>query len=172
MKCQDIENLLSQYIENDLSKDDYNNISSHLKTCKPCQQLKDSMEQLISSLPDLEEDVPFFLKNRLYYIPESLETERERNWSHFKWIAATVGSIILFLNLFYFTDIYPSANKVLHTVVSDIQRIAVETGSFFEKIKETRELYSFIDTDSLLKEETKKQKKKNDDIKGKGGKDG
>ena len=172
MKCQDVENLLSQYIENDLSKDDYNIISTHLKTCKPCQQLKDSIEQLISSLPDLEEDVPFFLKNRLYYIPESLKTERERNWSHFKWIAATVGSIILFLNLFYFTDIYPSANKVLHTVVSDIQRIAVETGSFFEKIKETRELYSFIDTDSLLKEETKKEIKKNDGIKGKGGKDG
>jgi hypothetical protein len=49
----------------------------------------------------------------------------------------------LFMNLFYFTNIYPSANRVLHLAVAEIQKFVVETGAFFEKIKESRNNFLF-----------------------------
>jgi predicted anti-sigma-YlaC factor YlaD len=140
MDCQRVEDLISSYIENDLSPELYREVSLHLEQCQHCQQLKETIEDIITTFPDLEEDVPFFLKNRLYYIPESQEVLAERIESKFyflKWLAAAIGTVVLFLNLFYFTNIYPPAKRLLHSVVAQVKTFTVETGAFIDEVKES-----------------------------------
>jgi len=96
------------------------------------------------SLSDLQEEVPFFLKNRLYNIPEIVEKKNRARTIHFpKWLAAAVGTVILFLNLFYFTNIFPSVNREMHSWVSSVEKFVVRSGGWLEKIKESKELFFF-----------------------------
>jgi len=138
MNCNRVEDLLSMYIEHELPKELHREISLHLEHCDRCKVLKEKIEELIYVFPDLEEEVPFFLKNRLYYIPESQEVMIERRESKFfylKWLAAAIGTFVLFLNLFYFTNIYPPAKRVLHSVVARIKTFTVETGAFIDEVR-------------------------------------
>jgi predicted anti-sigma-YlaC factor YlaD len=78
MNCKRVEDLLSMYIENELPGELHREISLHLEHCDQCRVLREKIEELIYVFPELEEEVPFFLKNRLYYIPESQEVMEER----------------------------------------------------------------------------------------------
>lgn len=143
-KCREIEVLLSAYLENELSKADAASVEEHLDACPGCLAKKEKMEEIIFRLSDLQEEVPFFLKNRLYNIPESLEKKATAKILYFpKWLAAAIGTVILFLNLFYFTNIFPPVNREMHAFVSSIEKIAVKSGGWFEKIKESKDLLFF-----------------------------
>jgi predicted anti-sigma-YlaC factor YlaD len=143
-KCKEIESLLSAYLENELSPEESENIAQHLASCSHCLNLKEKMEEVLLKLSDLQEEVPFFLKNRLFNIPEISEKKQFAKIIYFpKWLAAAVGTIILFLNLFYFTNIFPSANREMHSVVGSIETFVVQTGGWFEKIKESKDLLLF-----------------------------
>jgi hypothetical protein len=171
-KCREIELLLSAYLENELSKEDAANVSEHLGSCSECLGKKERMEEIISRLSDLQEEVPFFLKNRLYNIPEIVGKQTPAKLIVFpKWLAAMVGTIILFLNLFYFTNIFPPANRGIHSFVSSVERLVVKTGGWFERIKESKELifFTFFNKKSM---ENKNEGKSHDTITEKGGKNG
>lgn len=140
MKCLEVEELISAYLEDELSKEQAREVELHLVGCESCRRLKEKVDELIHVFPDLEEEVPFFLKNRLYYIPESQEIiELNQNrLGYLKWVAAVIGTFVLMLNLFYFTNIFPAANRALHSLMARIKTITVETGAFFEKVKDSR----------------------------------
>jgi predicted anti-sigma-YlaC factor YlaD len=143
-KCKEIESLLSAYLENELSPQESESIARHLAACSHCLDLKEKMEEIILKLSDLQEEVPFFLKNRLFNIPEISEKKKFTKIIYFpKWLAAAVGTIILFLNLFYFTNIFPAVNHEMHSVVGSIETFVVQTGGWFEKIKESKDLLLF-----------------------------
>jgi predicted anti-sigma-YlaC factor YlaD len=169
MNCKKVEDLLSNYIENDLSEDVRKEVSLHLNECENCRQLKEKIEELIYSFNELEEDVPFFLKNRLLYIHESQEDDQSKYY-YLKWVAAVIGTIILFLNLFYFTNIYPSANRAMHSVSSKIETIIVKTEAFFERVNASKDLLIY----SLFKKEINDSNRinKNNVIRNNGGKNG
>jgi hypothetical protein len=144
MDCKEIEELISEYIEHELSPEIHEEVSLHLEKCLACSVLKRQVEELMGSFPELEEEIPFFLKNRLYYIPESLEEEiieMESKRYYLRWVAAVIGTFVLFLNLFYFTNIYPPANRALHSVVAGIETFAVKTEAIYEKVKESKALF-------------------------------
>jgi predicted anti-sigma-YlaC factor YlaD len=153
MDCKIFEENLSKFIENELSKGMQKEISIHLKQCDRCKKLKEKVENIMYLYPELEEDIPFFLKNRLYNIYDSRK-EAYVKAGYIRWIAATIGTVVLFLNLFYFTNIYPSANRVLHMAVAEVEKFVVETGAFFEKIKESKNnfLFGFTTEKSDVKE--------------------
>jgi len=163
MNCTQIEEIISMYIEDDLPDDMYNEVSSHLETCDSCRALKEKVEELVCFFPELEEEVPFYLKNRLYYIPESQEIDpvKESRFYFMRWVAASIGTIALFLNLLYFTDLYPPANRVLHSVTSEIKVFTVQAGAFIQKIAEGKGMFLF----SLFKKEEDKNKEKYQGIK-------
>jgi predicted anti-sigma-YlaC factor YlaD len=142
MDCKTVEVNLSRFIENDLSDREQQAITNHLKMCERCRKLKAKVEYILYIYPELEEEIPFFLKNRLYNIVDP-EKETEIKDGYIRWVAAVVGTVVLFMNLFYFTNIYPSANRVLHLAVAEFQKFVVETGAFFEKIKESRNNFLF-----------------------------
>lgn len=142
MNCHEIEDLISDYIEDELPETEALKIKAHLEECQSCLKLKEKIEEMMYSFPELEEEVPFFLRNRLYYIPESQEIEdlKHTRFGYMKYVAAVVGTFVLLLNLFYFTNIYPAANRALHGLVARIKTITVDTGAFFEKVKDSRGL--------------------------------
>lgn len=168
MDCKRVEDLISEYIENVLSSELNKEITSHLKQCPSCRTLKEKVESLINLSPELEEEVPFFLKNRLYNITETAE-EKPGRTIYLKWAAAMVGTVILFLNLFYFTNIFPPANRALHLMVSNIEKFAVETSAFLERVKESKGniLFSFFSGDT-----DQEPINQNRNIKSEGGKNG
>jgi len=157
-KCREIESLLSAYLENDLPKEELESVSEHLQGCSVCLDKKEKMEEIILRLSELQEEVPFFLKNRLLNIPEMIEKTKPVKLLYFpKWLAAAIGTIILFLNLFYFTNIFPPVHREVHSVVSSIEKIFVKTGGWFEKIKESKELlfFTFFNRKSVEVKENK-----------------
>jgi predicted anti-sigma-YlaC factor YlaD len=157
-KCREIESLLSLYLENDLPKEELENISDHLNGCSECLGKKEKLEEIILKLSNLQEEVPFFLKNRLLNIPDMIEKKKLVKSLYFpKWLAAAVGTIILFLNLFYFTNIFPPVNREVHSVVSSIEKFIVKTGGWFEKVKESKELlfFTFFNKKSIESKEDK-----------------
>lgn len=175
-KCREIESLLSAYLENELSKEEGKNVTDHLDSCPDCLRVKEKIEGIIFKLSDLQEEVPFFLKNRLYNIPEIVEKKSPARILYFpKWLAAAVGTVILFLNLFYFTNVFPPANRGMHSFVYSVERLVAKTGGWFEKIKESKELlfFTFFNKKSI----DSKGDKKNQNVLGgnnfdKGGKNG
>lgn len=141
MECSRIEELLSLFIEGELSDDLAEKVADHLATCTSCRDLKEALERNLYLCEDLKEEVPFFLKNRLYNIYEAQEEEpaaiSPRAAGILKWTAAMVGTVVLFLNLFFFTNLFPPANRFLHVAVSRIEIIAVEASAFLERVKES-----------------------------------
>ena len=164
MECRIVENLISAYLENDLDKEQLAMVEIHLQDCPTCLPLKKKMEGLVSRLPDLEAEIPFFLKNRLYNIPEHIEKNRPSRIFFPKWAAAVMGSVILFLNLFYFTNLFPPANREIHSLVADVERMIVRTGGWIEKIKESKDflIFTFFNKKSLAIRDEGKEKNKVD----------
>jgi len=143
-KCKEIETLISAYLENELSQAESVRVAQHLAACPRCLTLKEKMEDILLKMSDLQEEVPFFLKNRLFNIPDISGKKNAAKIIYFpKWLAAAVGTVILFLNLFYFTNIFPSVNREMHSMVGSVQTFVVRTGGWFEKIKESKNLFLF-----------------------------
>jgi len=149
MTCPQIEERLSAYLEGDLSAVETAAVADHLKVCPSCRRLAARLEDLPGELAALQEELPFFLKNRLLNIPETIAEER-RNlarwvpWS--RWIAAGIGTVLLSLNLFYFTNIVPPANRIIHRAASKVETLAAGVGGVVERLRESKDflLYAFF----------------------------
>ncbi len=157
MDCKQIEERLSDYIENELSPELSAQVSKHLDQCSECSRILDSMVSLIHHGQDLSEDVPFYLKNRLLYIPEMIEIQEEKpnDSQNLKWIAAMVAGLVLLLNIFYFTNVYPEGHIFLHKTVAKIERFAIDTKEYLFKKESFKNnfLLSFLDKNVFSNDE-------------------
>lgn len=71
MKCEHAEELLSPYLEDELSREDKRAVEEHLISCESCSLLLSSLQETKESLIGLPElEVNDGLLNRLYAIPE------------------------------------------------------------------------------------------------------
>lgn len=71
MKCEHIEELLSPYLEDELSPEDKRAIEEHVKSCESCSLLLSSLKETSESLAVFPEvEVSQGLLKRLYSIPE------------------------------------------------------------------------------------------------------
>ncbi len=161
MNCIEFEELLSAFHDNTLDHEQQKEFDKHLKECEVCAGLTKGVDHIKAILPELNTEVPFFLKNRLYLISESEEKEKipDINYAFMKWIAAGIGTVVLFLNIFYFTNIFPAANKTLHNAVAGIENFVVETEAFIGRIKESKNLYIFKREKIFSKTNEKKNSK-------------
>ena len=158
MNCNKFEELLSAYQDNTLSPEQKKEFTDHMKICTDCSGVAEDVDHMKSILPELNKDVPFFLKNRLYLIGESEEEKTPvRSYGYIKWVAAVIGTAVLFLNLFYFTNIFPAANKTLHTAVAGVENFVVEAEAFIGRIKESNNLFILKKSEVLSKTKPKKK---------------
>jgi predicted anti-sigma-YlaC factor YlaD len=153
MKCEFIEDLLSDYIENRVDDKLRFEMQSHFKQCSSCKSLLNSVRKLISDSSHLHKEVPFHIKNRLFYIPEYVALDREppNKLSNLQLIAAMLATAILLLGVFYKTNIYPEGNYFLHKTLSKVERFAVKTKTYVFKNKKSNKspLLSFIDNSAF-----------------------
>lgn len=74
MNCEQIEELLSAYLDNALSSEEWREVASHLQFCQKCSTLLAEFSRndiLISRLPRVSPDLS--LRNRIFSSPEYLE---------------------------------------------------------------------------------------------------
>lgn len=54
MKCEQIQNLLSEYVDNMLDAQESKKVTEHLKECKECQQMLQELEEMLSMFNKVE----------------------------------------------------------------------------------------------------------------------
>lgn len=159
MTCELIEDLLSDYIENKLDDKLCIEMQSHFKKCSSCKNLLISVRQLIKDSSCLQEEVPFHIKNRLFYIQEymSLNKETPNKSNNLQLVAAILATAILLLGVFYKTNIYPEGNYFLHKTLSKVEKFAIKTKTYVFKSKESNKipLLSFINNNAFNNNEKK-----------------
>jgi len=72
MTCEQIEKLLSPYIEDELTPEDRRAVDEHLKICPDCTSLLSFLQETTESLSDFPElEVTEDLRAKLYAIPQT-----------------------------------------------------------------------------------------------------
>lgn len=160
MKCEKIEELLSLYLENDLSSEEKAAVKNHLQTCSSCSSLLSSLEEIHESLTDFPElGVSQDLRERLYALPRK---KRKFNLGLDFFLRPSlqpvlaVASIFFILISFYFfhpnkKSINQSLERQVHLGYSKIVKLYAKGGYF----KEDLNAFKNNVLDSLQQEKTK-----------------
>jgi len=148
MECEKIEELLSPYLEGELSSEEKREVEKHLKTCKSCSVLFSSMEETQESLADFPElEVSENLLNRLYSIPD----KEKRFKLNFDFLlrpslqpVLAAATIVLTLISFYLFNpdkhqIDKSISRQIHLGYSKIETLYAKAESFADSLAEYKD---------------------------------
>jgi len=158
MECKDIELLVSDYLENNLTKDERKEFEKHLKVCNKCREFVNEFQDMTYELQELKREVSFIQKNKLYVIfDNNFEEQEKTNYGFLKWVGLVAATIILFFNLFYFTNIVPSMNKKTHLIVSKIEKTVIKTFSYIKMLTNPEDFAYMLSKKDENKESNKKK---------------
>jgi len=143
MKCEKIEELLSPYIEDDLSSEEKKAVEDHLKTCQSCSDFLSFIKEGQESLADFPQlEVSENLLDRLYAIPS--EKKKFRFSLDFllrpslQPIFAAATILLIFVSFyFYHPDrklINKSIDRQIHLGYSKIERMYAKAESFTDSL--------------------------------------
>jgi len=151
MKCERIEELLSPYLEDELSPEEKGAVVEHLKTCESCSLLFSYMEETRESLAGIPElQVSENLLDRLYSISSKKKRFKLRLPS-FDFLVRpslqpvlTVATIMLIMISFYFfgpnkSSIDKSISRQIHLGYSKIERLYAKAESFTASLGEHKD---------------------------------
>ena len=142
MLCERIEDLLSPYLEGELSPEERSAVESHLKTCESCSKLLALMRETTDSLATLPElEVSSELLESLHTIPTSKRRFRFsldfllRPALQPALVAATVLLTVASSYLFNpnRASINRSINRQAHLGYSKVERLYAKAESFTDK---------------------------------------
>jgi hypothetical protein len=151
MKCKKIEELLSPYLEDELSPEEKKAVAEHLKSCENCSLLFSYMKETkesLASIPELE--VTESLLDRLYSIP----TKKKRfklKLPNFDFLlrpslqpVLTVATIVLIMVSFYFfgpskSSIDKSISRQIHLGYGKIEKLYSKAESFTASLGEYKD---------------------------------
>ncbi len=148
MKCEQVEEFLSPYLEDELSPEEKRTVEEHLKTCPGCSLLLSSLKETRESLVDLPQlEVSQALLTRLYSIPQkkrrfSLGLDFFLRPSLQPVLAA--ASIVLTLVSFYFfgpnkKSIDRAVNRQLHLGYGAVEKLYAKADSFVASLGEYKD---------------------------------
>ena len=148
MECERIEQLLSPYLEDELSQENRQAVESHIRSCHSCAELLSLMKETtetLSSFPEL--DVSEGLTEKLYDLPQ----KRKR----FKFIidillrpsfqpimaAATVLLVLISFYMFHpeRSAINRSIERQLHIGFSKVEKLYAEAESITHSLGEYKD---------------------------------
>lgn len=160
MKCEKIEELLSPYLEDELSVEEKAAVDNHLKVCPNCSSLLSFMDESKESLSDFPElDVSQGLLNRLYALP------REKKKFKFSLdflvrpslqpVFAAASILLMLISLYAFNPnkslIDKSIDRQLHLGYSKVEKLYAKAGHFKDNLIAVKD--NFLD--SLKQKKTK-----------------
>ncbi len=151
MKCKEIEELLSPYLEDELSPEEKGAVTNHLETCENCSLLFSLMKETQESLANFPElEVSENLLDRLYSIPTK-KKKFKLKLPNFDFLARpslqpvlTTATIVLIMVSFYFfspnkSSIDKSINYKIHLGYSKIERLYARAESFTASLGEHKD---------------------------------
>lgn len=135
MKCKTVEELLSPYIEDELSIEEKKAVEKHIETCENCSFLFSSMGETLESLTEFPElSVSENLLDRIYAIPSK---KRRYNFSFdflfrpsFQPILAAATILLTIISLYMF---HPERNRVNKFVDRQIHLGYSKVGRLYAK---------------------------------------
>ncbi len=148
MKCEHIEELLSPYLEDELSREEKRAVEEHVKSCQSCSlllsNLKEATESLVS-LPELE--VSQGLLNQLYSIPG-----KKKRFSlaldfflrpSLQPILAIIAILLTLVSFYFFNPNKKSFNRAisrhLHLGYSQVGKLYAKAESFTASLGEYKD---------------------------------
>ncbi|MFC2169589.1 anti-sigma factor family protein [Acidobacteriota bacterium] len=152
MDCERIEQLLSPYLEDELSPEEKQAVGEHLKTCQDCSELLSFLTSTRLALANFPEaEVSESLLKRLYQIPQ----KKKRFSLGLDFFlrpslqpVLTIATVLLTLVSFYFFHpnrnlINKSINRQIHQGYSEVGRLYTKAESFTASLGEYKELILF-----------------------------
>lgn len=148
MKCETVEELLSPYIEDELSVEEKKAVEKHIETCENCSLLFSSMGETLESLTEFPElSVSESLLDRIYAIPSK---KRRFKFSFdfllrpsFQPILAAATILLTIISLYMF---HPERNRInkfvdrqIHLGYSQVGRLYAKAESFATSLGEHKE---------------------------------
>jgi len=148
MECERIEELLSPYLEDDLTKEERQNVNAHLYTCAGCAELLSLMREAkesLSSFPEVE--VSEGLTEKLYELPQ------KRRKFHFvadfllrpsfQPIMAAATVLLVFVSFYVFhperSAINRSIERQFHIGFSKVEKLYAEAESITHTLDEYKD---------------------------------
>lgn len=148
MKCEKIEELLSPYLEDELSGEEKRAVEEHLKTCKSCSLLLSHIKEIRDSLADFPEvEVSEALLDRLYSIPSK---KRRFNFSFdfrvrpsLQPILAGAMGVLMLLSLYFLNPdrnlINKSISRQIHLGYSKVGKLYARAETFVDTLGEYKD---------------------------------
>lgn len=157
MKCKQIQDMLSSYLENELSSPDRAIVEHHLKTCQECSSLYIYLKEIRFSLESFPEvDVSENLSRRLYVIPKKSMGKKKKRFMRLDFLTIpslqpvfAAASILMILVSLY--TVYPdkaslnrTVDRQLHLGYNKIEKLYARAESFTSSLGEHKDniLYS------------------------------
>ncbi len=157
MKCKQIQDLLSSYLENELSSHDRAVVEHHLKTCKECSSLYIYLKETRFSLESFPEvDVSENLSGRLYMIHKKSMEKKKKRFMRLDFLTMpslqpvfAAASILMILVSLY--TVYPdqaglnrTVDRQLHLGYNKIEKLYAQAESLTSSLGEHKDniLYS------------------------------
>lgn len=143
MKCETIEELLSPYLDDELSPGEKNEVERHLKTCKSCSDLLCFLRETKESLADFPQlEVSENLLDSLYAIPSKkkrfkLSLDFLLRPSLQPILAGATVLLIMVSFYFFHPDkkfINRSIDRQIHLGYSKIERLYAKAESFTDDL--------------------------------------
>ena len=135
MLCERIEDLLSPYLEDELSPEDRQTVENHLSSCPECSELLSLMREAniaLTAFPEVE--VSQNLQNRLYEIP--LKKKRFSLGLDFLLRPAmqpVLAGVTILLMLISFYIFHPDRNLINKTITREIHKGYSAIGQLYTK---------------------------------------
>ena len=148
MKCEDIELLLSPYLEGDLSPEEKKTVRAHLDSCEDCFSLLEYLKEIGQSLGSIPEiDISDRLKERIYSIPEKRKKFRFSVDFFLKPamqpILAVASVLMILGSLYAFHPDRAQFNRTVerqfHQGIKKVEKIYAEAASFTASLGEQKD---------------------------------
>lgn len=143
MKCEKIEEILSLYLENEISPEEKMMIENHIKECARCSTLFSFLKEAKESLTDFPElEVSENLMNRLYALP----SKKKKLMPSFDFLLRpslqpvfAVATVFLIMISFYFFNpdkkfIDKSISRQIHLGYNKVEKLYAKAESLTDNL--------------------------------------
>ncbi len=143
MTCETIEELLSPYLEDELSPVDRKTVEDHLHSCSNCSELLTLMRETQASLAEFPEiEVSESLLDKIYAIPRRKKKFRVSfdflQLPSLQPIMATATILMVMFSFYYFnpnrSDINKTVNRQVHLGYSHIEKLYAKAESLTDNL--------------------------------------
>ena len=158
MKCSEIQNQFSEFLENSLSEVANSEVKEHLKTCDNCQKELDEMTSFLSILDTNEMEVPSsnlrldFEKMLTSEVennqPKVVQLQPKSDWKSYLKVAA---SIVIVMSAFLFGKYQSNISKIASVKEENKQEVL----AMLENNSASKRILAVSNAEEFTKKDTK-----------------